>query len=113
MSARISKETDGTYTIIGSAIAANAHTCSLGGSGIFFDDNTGWFSLSSSEGKPVPLFQIFDDRLTIIDNGKPAPSDFGDTSGFVSCGARASFSEMTRLRYDENRLETLLTFPDK
>lgn len=113
MSARITKEFDGTYSIIGEAIGANAHMCNLRGRSVEFDSNSGWFSVPGEDGGTVPLFQIIGDELTVIDDGKAALLPVMESAGYLSCGARASFSTMRRLRYDQDRLEMLIHFPDE
>ena len=99
----VSRREDGLYSIKGSSIGANAHTCSLGADILYFDKATGWYSIVT-EGPAVPVFQIMDGRLTVFENGKADYEKYPEASNYASCGARASFPETMRITVDEQTL---------
>jgi uncharacterized protein YjbI with pentapeptide repeats len=100
---------DGTLDARGEAVAANAHTCSLGAERLRLDRETGWFSAEAPpgadapprwQGRPVPVLLFWDDRAEVYRHGHA----YGDedevdlrANEFASCGARAGFSELVRL----------------
>ncbi|MEO9599604.1 pentapeptide repeat-containing protein [Parasphingorhabdus sp.] len=87
---------DGLYAIKGSAVGANAHLCSLYAWHLYFDRKTGWY-IPVSEEAALPIFRIFGNRLEIFANGRPDYKKYPDASKFMSCGMRASFSEVLRV----------------
>ncbi|QJB69394.1 pentapeptide repeat-containing protein [Parasphingorhabdus halotolerans] len=100
----VSRREDGLYSIKGSSVGANAHTCTLGADILYLDKATGWYSIVT-EGPAVPVFQIIDDRLTVFENGKADYAKYPEASNYASCGARASFPETMRINIDEQTLE--------
>jgi len=86
----VTHEADGTLSIRGRAIGANAHTCSIDARGLRMDPKSGWFSLWSDRDHPQPAIRIIGEELFVIGDGKPDPEVFPEID-FVSCGARASF----------------------
>ncbi|ANU08705.1 pentapeptide repeat-containing protein [Paraurantiacibacter namhicola] len=108
MSARVTRAPDGSYTIWGQAIGANAHTCSLYGTGARFDSYSGWYSVEAADGRKVPLFQILEGTLHVTANGKPQDFPAREDQAYVTCGARASFTAMRRLDHDPELLERWL-----
>ena len=94
------RQDDGLYNINGWSIGANAHTCGLRADSLYLDRETGWYSIVS-DGDPAPIFRLMDNRLEIIGNGKPDYDKYPTVPDYVSCGARASFTEMRRLDVDD------------
>ena len=99
---------DGLYAINGSAVGANAHTCSINATHLYFDKQSGWY-IPVSEGPAIPIFRIFDGRLEIFAGGKPADEKYPEASGFMSCGMRASFGETVRFNVGEDVIESYRT----
>ncbi len=98
----ISRGDDGRYALTGGAIGANAHTCSAGGSGIYFDDNSGWYGAmlreegeAAAPAKFLPAFQLAGKYLRIFADGRPDYQQYPDA--FATCGMRASFSTMRHI----------------
>lgn len=96
----VRRQEDGLYKINGWSVGANAHTCGLDAGSLYLDRETGWYSIVS-DGDPAPIFRLADDRLEIIGNGKPDFDTYPAVLDHVSCGARASFTEMRRLNVDD------------
>ncbi|MEO0441622.1 MAG: pentapeptide repeat-containing protein [Pseudomonadota bacterium] len=96
----VRRQEDGLYKIDGWSIGANAHTCGLNADTLYLDRETGWYSIVS-DGDPAPIFRLMDDRLEIFGNGKPDYEKYAAVLDHVSCGARASFTEMRRLNVDD------------
>jgi uncharacterized protein YjbI with pentapeptide repeats len=100
---------DGRLDARGEAIAANAHTCSLGADGLRREPSSGWYSAEAEDapdqpadrrGQPIPLLLFWDDRGVVYMNGHPEGRGEGvdERAGdLVSCGARAGFGELVRL----------------
>ncbi len=95
----ISRDNDGLYSVEGSAVGANAHLCSLSASNLSFDKSTGWYVVAN-DGPKIPIFRLFDGRLEIFKSGKPDYKTYPEASDFMSCGARASFSDTRRIAVD-------------
>lgn len=89
----LSGREDGKIDARGEAVGGNAHTCSLYGDELVYDPRTGWYSGEVSDGELVPILRVWDKRLFFRYSG-----NMGDTpdkaENFISCGARAGFSEM-------------------
>ena len=86
---------DGTIAVDGDAIGANAHLCGLDVPDARFDAATGWWSATGPDGRLVPIFRIDGDRFIPRYSGNSdTPVEARD---FISCGARAFFSEGVRL----------------
>lgn len=109
---------DGSIDASGEAVGANAHSCSLGGERLRFDPATGWYSgtqQSDSDvpapwrGKPIPVLRFVGDRVDVWRMGRGGDGE-GDPreSEFASCGARAAFSPMIRVRPTSASMERLL-----
>ena len=105
----ISRGDDGRYALTGGAIGANAHTCSAGGSGIYFDDDSGWYGAmlreegeAATPAKFLPAFQLAGKYLRIFADGRPDYTKYPDA--FATCGMRASFSTMRHIELTEAEL---------
>ncbi len=94
----VARAADGSYAASGESVGANAHTCSLGASGLRLDPATGWYSLTdpASKGR-IRIFQLRDDRLTVFASGRPTGDEVEASADYVSCGARAAFGPMRRI----------------
>jgi hypothetical protein len=93
----------GAVSAVGGAQGANYHPCSLSGPPLRLDPKTGWYvgrSRAPDEergawtGAEVPVLRLWDDRAEIFEEGHPRPGN-----DIVTCGARAFFSEMTRVPF--------------
>lgn len=91
----LTRNKNGTYTIFGSSIGANAHMCDLQGDGASYDARTGWFSIDG-----VAIFRMIGDDLVIVGNGHPDEQQFPESGNYVGCGVRALFSPMRRINAD-------------
>jgi uncharacterized protein YjbI with pentapeptide repeats len=87
---------DGSISAEGFALGGNAHMCDFGVDSAQWDPKTGWYSATAEDGSLVPLFRIWGERLIIRYSG-----NMGDTPDeaqeFISCGARAGFSDLRDL----------------
>ena len=100
----IERGIDGLYTIKGNAIGANAHMCSIDASNLDFDKASGWY-VAISEGAPIPIFRIFNDRLEIFADGRPDYETHPEAGDFMSCGMRASLDVTVRVRVNDEIIE--------
>lgn len=89
---------DGSYSVSGEAIGANAHTCSLGAAGLRLDPLTGWYSA------PIPgrrinarVFRVNGDTLEVFESGRPSGDLPEAELDYASCGMRAAFSPLRRI----------------
>jgi hypothetical protein len=87
---------DGSVAASGNALGANAHECSLEVAAARLDRATGWFSARAEGGQSVPLFRIWGDRLIMRYSGNAGDTP-DEAQDFVSCGARAAFTELRYL----------------
>jgi len=101
----IERGDDGLYAIRGSAVGANAHLCSIYASHLYFDTQSGWY-IPVSEGKTVPIFRIFGERLEIFAGGRPDYEKYPEAAGVMSCGMRAGFSETVRADVGDALIES-------
>ncbi len=99
----VHREKDGLYSINGSSVGANAHTCWLGATHLYFDKESGWYSVGS-EAASIPVFQIRGDIIEVFGSGNPDYDKYPAAADFMSCGARARFSSMRRIEVDETTL---------
>lgn len=87
---------DGSIAAEGFALGSNAHMCELSAPRLMFDPRTGWFSTASESGAMIPLLRVWGERLIMRYSG-----NMGDTpdqaQAFVSCGARAFFTDLRDL----------------
>lgn len=95
----VERASDGTYSISGESIAANAHMCSVSGEGLRYDKATGWFAAfdKSAKTKPAAVFRAFRDEIEFPASGHPTEEEFPGSSDFASCGMRASLMTMKRI----------------
>lgn len=107
----VTHESDGTLSVLGRAIGANAHTCYINASGLTIDPDSGWLSTWSHPDRPVPAIRMIGDELFVIANGRPDPEVYPDAD-FVSCGARASFEAGGHLPADRKVIESILADSD-
>ena len=110
---------DATIDVRGEAVGANAHTCTLGGDGLAFDYDSGWYSgfrrpeesdPPEWRERPMPVLMFWNDRAEVYQNGHPRSGEGeGDPrfSDYASCGARAGFAEMVRVPVAEDELRRL------
>ena len=89
----------GMLDAVGQSIGANAHICSLDATGLRMDPNTGWFSLFDAKGKATPAIRLIGNRIEVFASGRPDYQAWPDAD-FVSCGARASFTDGVRIEAD-------------
>lgn len=95
----IARAADGSYSASGEAVGANAHTCTLGATGLRLDTSTGWYSVNDPEtDKRVRILQLGGDMLTVFGSGHPEGDQAEASVDYVSCGARAAFSPMRPYR---------------
>lgn len=94
---------DGSLEAVGSAVGANAHSCSLGAAGLRLDPANGFYSARPTagpmRGRPVPVLLVHGDWVEVYAAGRADPSSpLGEAaSDYASCGARAGFGEMLRM----------------
>lgn len=103
----VSRENDGSYSIAGEAVGANAHLCSAGGDNLRFDPKNGWFS-GRGQGpskRRVAVFRALDDRIEFPGNGHPDEEQFPGSSDYVSCGARAVLPQLRLIGVDPMVIE--------
>lgn len=84
---------DGSIAVQGTAIGGNAHMCDMRVPAARFDPATGWWSARNEEtGALVPLFRVDGRRIVPRYSGNlgNTPEEAWD---FISCGARAGFSD--------------------
>jgi uncharacterized protein YjbI with pentapeptide repeats len=95
----VERAADGSYSISGESIAANAHMCSVSGENLRFDRNSGWFSAFDPKSKqpPAAVFQAYRDQIDFPASGHPTEEEYPGSSDFASCGARASLMQMRRI----------------
>lgn len=103
----VARAADGSYAASGESIGANAHTCSLGASGLRLDPATGWYGLSdpATQGR-VRIFQMRGDWLTVFASGRPSGDEAEASADYVSCGARAAFGPMRRIALPDAIVES-------
>ena len=113
---------DGSLAFDGEAIGANAHSCTLNGSGLRFDPATGWYSGAQEaqpdepeawRGRPMRVVQLDGERLFVNAGAGFAGGDGDDgrdprPSEFVNCGMRAGFSPMVRVPVPEDEIRALI-----
>ncbi|AOF99224.1 pentapeptide repeats family protein [Blastomonas sp. RAC04] len=94
----VSRAADGSYAVSGEAVGANAHTCSLGASGLRLDPLTGWYSA------PIPgkrlnarVIRVHDDVVEVFESGRPSGDLPEAELDYASCGMRAAFSPLRRI----------------
>ena len=104
----VTRNIDGSYDIIGEAVGANAHLCSLSAKGAVLDPKNGWYIVPHDETASFArVFRIIGDELQIIGNGKPERNEDDMASvDYVSCGMRASFGDMRRLLVSPDIIES-------
>jgi uncharacterized protein YjbI with pentapeptide repeats len=91
---------DGSLEAVGSAVGANAHSCSLEAPGLQLDPASGYYSARPTtgrmRGRPVPVLLVHGDWVEVYAQGRADPSSpLGEAaSDYASCGARAGFGEM-------------------
>lgn len=91
---------DGSLEAVGSAVGANAHSCSLGASSLRLDPASGYYSARPAtgpmRGRPVPVLLVRGDWVEVYAGGRADPSDPLDAAAndYASCGARAGFGDM-------------------
>lgn len=96
---------DGTWSIKGRSVGANAHVCYIDASGLLFDRRDGWFVFHPADGTAVtPVFRIVGQELQVLGHGHPDREIFPD-SDFVSCGARASFDWSRHVALSEEEVD--------
>lgn len=95
----VERAANGSYSISGESIAANAHMCSVSGENLRFDRKSGWFSAFDPKAKqpPAAVFQAYRDQIDFPASGHPTEEEFPGSSDFASCGARASLMQMRRI----------------
>jgi len=98
----LTRAQNGRYSILGEAVGANAHLCSVGGEGLQFDTRTGWFSGKSDSSSPrlAAVFRSFEDFIEFPGDGHSNDEEFPGSSDYVSCGARAVLPELRRIEVD-------------
>lgn len=105
--AYVERQVDGRYDANGESIGANAHTCTLGASGLNLDPLTGWYSVRDSESnRQVRVVQIDGDWLRVFADGHPYGEDAEGSADYASCGARAAFGPMRRIALPADILKT-------
>lgn len=96
--AYVERGSDGRYEASGESIGANAHTCTLGASGLSLDPLTGWYGVRDSESnRRIRVVQIDGDWLRVFADGHPYGEDAEGSADYASCGARAAFGPMRRI----------------
>ncbi len=101
----ITRDAAGRYEAVGSAIAANAHSCSLGIKDAQLGKG-GWFGAAADNSQPfAPVFRHNDGVVTVFQSGKSDYEKYPRASDFASCGARASFGAMRRVPLDPARIQ--------
>lgn len=101
----IERSDQGLYSVTGSAVGANAHTCAINATHLYFDEQSGWY-IPVSEGPAIRIFRIFDGRLEIFADGKPDYEKYAEASDFMSCGMRASFGETVRFDVGDDVMDS-------
>lgn len=89
---------DGSYSVTGEAVGANAHICSLGADGLRLDPLTGWYAMAlpGKAGK-ARVVRVMGDWLGVFENGRPDGDMPEAEMDFVSCGMRAAFVPLRRI----------------
>ncbi len=105
--AYVERRPDGGYDASGESVGANAHTCTLGASGLSLDPLTGWYSVRDSESnRRIRVMQIDGDWLRIFADGHPYGEEAEGSADYASCGARAAFGPMRRIALPAAILKT-------
>jgi uncharacterized protein YjbI with pentapeptide repeats len=94
----LERAANGSYTISGESVGANAHLCGVGGEGLRFDPKTSWFSGPGDEpGQLAAVFRLAGAQIEFPSDGDPEESEFPGSTNYVSCGMRARLQPMTRI----------------
>ncbi len=99
----LTRAKNGSYSVVGGALGANAHSCSANGEGLRLDNKTGYYggvpasetSETKAANKFTPAFQLNGDILRIFAGGHADYETYPDA--YASCGARAYFGDMRRM----------------
>jgi uncharacterized protein len=113
---------NGSYSISGEAVGANAHMCDAGGDNLRLDRTSGWFSgrpvrdddakMANPDSRPlVPAFRIQGDVLYVFGDGHADYEKYPVT--FASCGMRAYFSDMHRIDAPEETVRAVMDKGDR
>lgn len=100
----VDRNAGGLYSITGSSLGGNAHSCTADATDLFFDSTTGWYS-KASKGLNAPIFRVFNGRLEIFADGRPDYDKYPGASLSIGCGARAGFGETRRITIDAAKLK--------
>jgi uncharacterized protein len=118
----LTRKKNGSYSLSGEAIGANAHMCDAGGDNLRLDRTSGWFSgrpVRDDKTKPgnpdsrplVPAFRIQGEVLYIFGDGHADYEKYPDA--FASCGMRAYFSDMHRIDAPEETVRAAMDKGDR
>lgn len=103
----IERSGDGSYETSGESIGANAHSCTLGATGLSLDPLTGWYSATDKKNnRKIRVVQIDRDWLRVFGNGHPYGEAAEAAADLASCGARAAFGPMRRIKLPAEVLKT-------
>lgn len=94
----LTRNANGSYTARGSAVGANAHTCTLSADGMRLNATTGWLGIGKA-----PVVRVIGDDIDVVANGHPY-EQYPDSEEYVSCGARAIFDTLHRIEVDAKTL---------
>ena len=95
----VTMQRDGTLSVSGQSIGANAHICTLDADGLTMDPANGWYALPAEGERRVPVIRLIGDTLEVFANGRPDYDEWPDIE-HVSCGMRASFVTAARIAAD-------------
>ncbi|GGB68599.1 pentapeptide repeat-containing protein [Blastomonas aquatica] len=102
----VSREADGSYSVGGDVVGANAHTCSLSAKGLRLDPQTGWYSVPIlQQRRNARVFRVIGNEIEVFENGRPS-SDLPEAEmDHMSCGMRAAFGALRRIDLPEALLK--------
>jgi uncharacterized protein YjbI with pentapeptide repeats len=94
----VTREADGSYSVSGDAVGANAHTCTLGAAAMRLDPLTGWYSARDPQARRnARVVRVMGDQLDVFANGRPDGDLPEAQMDYASCGARAAFTMLRRI----------------
>lgn len=102
----VTRQSNGQYSVVGNAMGANAHTCSLGAQDMQMDPANGWYSVRQPDGKAsARVLRVIGDRLEVFGSGHPDSAAPEATMDYASCGVRAAFAPLRRILVQREVME--------